>query len=424
MKILLLHQNFPGQFLHLAPALAARGHDVRALTVEGNERPSPVPRLLYRKPQDLQGIPPLAATYAKMAERGRRVALAAAELRRVRGYVPDLVLGHSGWGETLFVKEVWPESKLIVYSELVYHSVGLDAGFDPEFQRDTLDARMLVTARAGYLIQALAQADAALSPTAWQASTVPESLRGKIKIIHDGIDTDRVRPDPQAQFELPNGRMIAQGDEVLTFVSRNLEPYRGFHIFMRALPRVMRSRPNVQVVIVGGEGVSYGAPPGAGRSWKDVLLAELSDDLDLSRVHFVGQIPYARYLSLLQVTRAHAYLTYPFVLSWSLLEAMAAAVPIVASNTGPVREALWNGVTGRLVEFFDVDGWSRSLIEALSEPEKGRVMGRAARQFVLANYDLKQICLPAQIQFIERQIKGGADAGPTDQGVLNRSFVQ
>lgn len=273
MKILLLHQNFPGQFIHLAPALAARGHDVLALTVEGNERPSSVPRVLYRKPEDPAGPPTLGATYAKMAERGRRVALAAAALRRDRGYVPDLLLGHSGWGETLFVKEVWPETRLVVYSELVYQSVGLDAGYDPEFQINNLDSRVHVTARAAYLVQALVQADAALTPTGWQASTVPASLRGKVKTIHDGVDTDRVRPDPDARFALPNGRILQPGDEVLSFVSRNLEPYRGIHVFLRALPQVMRARPNVQVVIVGGEGASYGGLPRDGRSWKEVFLS-------------------------------------------------------------------------------------------------------------------------------------------------------
>ena len=406
MRILLIHQNFPGQFLHLAPALAARGHDVLALTAEGNSRPSQVPRVLYRKPEKPEGGSPLARTYGEMAERGLRVARAAAALRRDRGYVPDLILGHSGWGETLFLKDVWPEARLVVYSEFLYRSTGLDAGFDPEFYRPSLGARVSVTARAAYLTQALVQADAALAPTRWQADTVPEPLRGKIRVIHDGIDTDRVRPDPAARLVLPNGRELKPGDEVLSFVNRNLEPYRGYHVFMRSLPEVLRARPEVQVVIVGADGVSYGGKPPEGRTWKQVFLDEVADRIDLDRVHFLGRVPYAQYLSLLQVARVHAYLTYPFVLSWSLMEAMAAGPQIVASRTPPVEEMLRDGATARLVDFFDVAGWSRALVAALADPEAGRAMAEAARAEIVATHDLTRTCLPELIAFVEAQGEG------------------
>ena len=406
MRILLIHQNFPGQFLHLAPALAARGHQVLALTVEGNERPSPVPRVLYRTPEKPEGGSALARTYGEMAERGLRAARAAAAMTRDKGYVPDVILGHSGWGETLFLKDVWPEARLIVYSEFLYRAGGLDAGFDPEFQRRDLAARLPVTARAAHLLQALVQADAALAPTRWQADTVPAPLRDKIAVIHDGIDTDRVRPDPAARFTLPSGRMLAPGDEVLSFVNRNLEPYRGYHVFMRALPAVLAARPEVQVVIVGGDGVSYGGRPADGRSWKQVLLDELGDRLDLSRVHFTGKLAYADYLALLQVTRAHAYLTYPFVLSWSLMEAMAAGARIVASRTPPVQEMIRDGETGRLVKFFDVAGWSAALIDVLADPARADAMAAAARAKIVADYDLRRVCLPRLIDFVEGRAAG------------------
>ncbi|MCR9152237.1 MAG: glycosyltransferase [Rhodobacteraceae bacterium] len=406
MRILLIHQNFPGQFLHLAPALAARGHQVLALTVEGNERPSPVPRVLYRKPEKPEGGSALARTYGEMAERGLRAARAAAAMTRDKGYVPDVILGHSGWGETLFLKDVWPEARLIVYSEFLYRAGGLDAGFDPEFQRRDLAARLPVTARAAHLLQALVQADAALAPTRWQADTVPAPLRDKIAVIHDGIDTDRARPDPAARFTLPSGRVLAPGDEVLSFVNRNLEPYRGYHVFMRALPAVLAARPEAQVVIVGGDGVSYGGRPADGRSWKQVLLDELGDRLDLSRVHFTGKLAYADYLALLQVARAHAYLTYPFVLSWSLMEAMAAGARIVASRTPPVQEMIRDGETGRLVEFFDIAGWSAALIDVLADPARADAMAAAARAKIVADYDLRRVCLPRLIDFVEGRAAG------------------
>ncbi|RWR08341.1 glycosyltransferase [Paenirhodobacter populi] len=400
MKVLFVHQNFPGQFLHLAPALAARGHDVRALTAETNRRPSPVPVLKYRWSGEpaAQG---LGARYAQSAERGWRAARAAQQMRTEQGYVPDVVFGHPGWGETLFLREVWPEARHLVYAEWMYQGAGLDSGFDPEFARPALAGRVSTVARAAHLVQAMIGADAALSPTRFQAETFPAELRSKITLCHDGIDTARVHPDPAARYPLPDGsRTFRAGDEVLTYVSRSLEPYRGIHTFLRALPEVLAARPGAHVVIVGQEGQSYGPAPATG-SWKDRFLAELDGRLDLSRVHFTGRVSYADFISILQVGRVHAYLTYPFVLSWSLLEAMAAGAMVVASDTGPLREVIEDGVTGRLVDFFDVPGWSRALIAALADPAAHAPLRAAARARVVADYDLNTVCLPRLIDFVE-----------------------
>ncbi|WP_413875559.1 glycosyltransferase [Albidovulum sp.] len=400
MKILFVHQNFPGQFLHLAPALAARGHTVVALTDEGNTRTSPVTVMRYRKP-GASGAEGIGRTYAEAAERGAAVARAAAQLRRDRGFVPDVVFGHGGWGETLFLREVWPEARHLTYAEFYYHTRGLDADFDPEFQTGDLGRCLRTSARKAHLMMALAEADAALAPTRWQASTFPAPWRGRISVIHDGIDTDRVRPNPEASLTLPGGRVLRAGDEVLGFVNRNLEPYRGYHIFMRALPAVLKARPEAQVVIVGGDGVSYGPAPGGGRTWKQIFLDEVREGLDLSRVHFLGRVPYAQFLSLLQVARVHAYLTYPFVLSWSLLEAMSAGGLVVASRTPPVEEMIRDGGNGRLVDFFDVAGWSAALVEALANPGAGEGLRRAARATIVEGYDLRRHCLPRLVDFVE-----------------------
>ncbi|RWR32038.1 glycosyltransferase [Sinirhodobacter populi] len=400
MKVLFVHQNFPGQFLHLAPALAARGHDVRALTAETNRRPSPVPVLKYRWSGEpaAQG---LGARYAQSAERGWRAARAAQQMRTEQGYVPDVVFGHPGWGETLFLREVWPEARHLVYAEWMYQGAGLDSGFDPEFARPALAGRVSAVARAAHLVQAMVGADAALSPTRFQADTFPAELRSKITLCHDGIDTARVHPDPAARYTLPDGsRIFRAGDEVLTYVSRSLEPYRGIHTFLRALPEVLEARPAAHVLIVGQEGQSYGPAPATG-SWKDRFLAELDGRLDLSRVHFTGRVTYADFISILQVGRVHAYLTYPFVLSWSLLEAMAAGAMVVASDTGPLREVIEDGVTGRLVDFFDIPGWSRALIAALTDPAAHAPLRAAARARVVADYDLNTVCLPRLIDFVE-----------------------
>lgn len=404
MKILFLHQNFPGQFLHLAPELARRGHDVLALTDATNKRQSSVRTARYR--HDPPVIDPaqtrLGRNYTMMSDRGVTVARACLRLRDQEGYIPDVIFGHSGWGETLFLDEIWPEARLLVYAEFYYKGVGADVGFDREFTPHGLDQILIARGRAAHLGQAVLHADAALAPTAWQASTYPANLRSLIEVIHDGVDTTVMAPDPAARVTLPNGHIVAAGDEVLTFVNRNLEPYRGYHIFMRALPEILAARPQAQVIIVGGEEVSYGAAPKGAKGWKDLILSEVRDRIDLNRVHFMGKVPYPVFVSIMQVSRAHAYLTYPFVLSWSMLEAMAAGCLVVGSRTAPVEEVLTHGQTGLLVDFFDVTGWSETLIDALARPADYVALRKAAREFAIRHYDLRTVCLPRQAAFVER----------------------
>lgn len=403
MKILFVHQNFPGQFLYFAPELRKRGHDCLALTDLANTRETTIPVLKYK--HEAQPIDPPAArlgrNYIQMSDRGVTVARACLQLRQQRGYVPDVIFGHSGWGETLFLKEVWPEAKLLTYAEFYYKGRGADVGFDTEFGAPNFDQVMIAQGRASHLGQALLHSDAGLSPTEWQASTYPPALRRMIEVIHDGVNTDIMRPNPEARFALPDGRSLKPGDEVLTFVNRNLEPYRGYHIFMRALPAVLKARPEAQVVIVGGDEVSYGAAPKDAKGWKEKILSEVRDQLDLSRVHFMGKVPYDQFVALMQVSRAHAYLTYPFVLSWSMIEAMSAGAHVIGSATAPVQEVLVDGVNGSLVGFFDVAGWSAKLTEALAHPDQFLPLRAAARQTALDRYD-QRILLPKMIDFVER----------------------
>jgi glycosyltransferase involved in cell wall biosynthesis len=403
MKILFVHQNFPGQFLYLAPALQARGHEVRALTDMANTRDSKIPTLRYRHdmpPPDPKATR-LGRNFTQMSDRGVTAARACLQLRDKHGYTPDVIFGHSGWGETLFLKEVWPNAKLIVYSEFYYRGVERDVGFDPEFSRPGFDGVMTAQSRAAHLGQSLLHADAGLSPTKWQASSFPPVLRPMIKVIFDGVNTEIMAPNPSASLTLPNGQVLQAGDEVLTFVNRNLEPYRGYHTFMRALPDVMAARPNAQVVIVGGDDVSYGAGAPAGQSWKQIFLDEVKDRIDLSRVHYLGKVPYPQFVALMQISRAHAYLTYPFVLSWSMLEAMSAGAYVVGSRSAPVEELIEDGVNGKLVDFFDIPAWSTALTEALAQPERFTPQRRAARQTILDTYDLKNVCMPRMIEFVE-----------------------
>jgi glycosyltransferase involved in cell wall biosynthesis len=260
---------------------------------------------------------------------------------------------------------------------------------------------MIAQGRTTHLGQALTHADAGVSPTHWQADTYPAPLRRMIEVIFDGVNTDVMKPDPGASVTLADGRVLRAGDEVLTFVNRNLEPYRGYHIFMRAMPAVLAARPAAQVVIVGGDEVSYGNPPQGKTGWKDTILDEVRGQIDPARVHFLGKVPYPTFIALMQVSRVHAYLTYPFVLSWSMVEAMAAGALVVGSDTAPVAEVIRHGDNGLLVDFFNVNAWSDMLTAALAHPERYDDIRRAARKTVVEHYDLNRICLPRMIAYVE-----------------------
>lgn len=400
MKILLVHRNFPGQFRYLAPALIRKGHKVGVLTWADNPNPQTLPHVKYQ--HKMRATRGLTGTFESCAELGAAAA-ATAERMRNRGEIPDVVFGSIGWGETLFLKEVWPEARHLGYAEFCYHTKGYDVGFDPEYSRSGLNANMRTLARRAHIIQAAIDADALLCPTQFQASSFPPDLRPKISVIHDGVDTAHISPNPAARYQVPNGPLLTSGDEVLTFVNRNLEPYRGYHTFMRALPKLLAARPQLQVVIVGSDQVGYGPSPGNGRSWREVILDEVKDKLDLSRIHFVGRIPYEQLLDLLRVGRAHAYLTYPFVLSWSMLEAMALGCLVVGSATPPVQEVIKDGENGYLVDFFDHDAWADKLIEVMSDPTSQEPIRAAARQHIIDSYDLKSVCLPKLIEFVENR---------------------
>lgn len=398
MRILLVHRNFPGQFRYLAPALVKAGHKVGVLTWEKNANPRVLPTAHYR--HEMPRTRGMAGFYTDHVELGAAAARTARDLAQ-KGDAPDVVLGSINWGETLFLREVWPAARHLGYAEFLYDTHGRDTGFDPEFSLNSLESHIRTIARTGHLVLAATRADALLSPTRWQASTFPPEMQSKISVIHDGVDTAAITPDPGATYQVPGGPLLKVGDEVLTFVNRNLEPYRGYHILMRALPKVMAARPNLQVVMVGAHGSGYGPSPAGGLSWKQVFLDEVSDRVDQSRIHYVGRIPYPDLLNVLRVGRAHAYLSYPFVLSWSMLEAMSLGCVVVGSRTPPVEEVIKDGATGHLVDFFDVDGWAEKLIEVLSDPAAQGSIRHAARQHIIGKYDLKTVCLPRLMEFVE-----------------------
>jgi glycosyltransferase involved in cell wall biosynthesis len=410
MNILFIHQNFPGQFKFLTPALVQHGHTVVAMTMQETEA---------REWQGVKLVPytasrgttpnvhPWVSDFETKTTRAEACFRAALQMKE-QGVTPDVIVAHHGWGESLFLNEVWPEAALGIYCEFFYHSHDADVGFDPEFPpKDEGDACRLRLKNLNNLLH-FEVADAGISPTHWQASTFPAQFRSKITVVHDGIDTDAVAPNPAVSLTLNGNLALTKQDEVITFVNRNLEPYRGYHIFMRALPEILKCRPNARVLIVGGDDVSYGARPENDRKWKDIFASEVRpqiNDADWARVHFLGNIAYQHFIPLLQLSTVHVYLTYPFVLSWSLLEAMSVGCAIIASDTQPLHEAIKHDETGRLVNFFDVPGLADEVCALLDDPAERHRLGANARAFARANYDLQTVCLPRQLAWVEGLLK-------------------
>jgi glycosyltransferase involved in cell wall biosynthesis len=314
---------------------------------------------------------------------------------KAQGWRPDTILAHPGWGETLYAKDVFPDARLVHYCEWFYNAPPLegldqidrdgcdgtawpyaDIGFDPEFPVTFDDLARIRSWNALHLLN-LNNCDVGISPTHWQKAQHPKAYLDRIVVAHEGIDTGNLGPDPDAVFRTPSGEVLKANDPnkpVITYVARNLEPYRGFHTFMRALPAVQKEHRNAHVVIVGGDEVSYGSRPKDAKNWREKMLAEVGSQLDPARTHLLGKVPYADYRCILQVSSAHVYLTYPFVLSWSCLEAMASGCLMVAGEVAPVREVLADGRSGLLAQPFDIRDLSRKLTAAQSLPMGDRLL--------------------------------------------------
>ena len=407
MKILFIHQNFPGQFKFLAPALVQQGHEVVAMIMQKTDLEvwQGIKLVAYLPSRSsTPNIHPWVSDFETKAIRGEACYRAALKLKDT-GFIPEVIIAHPGWGESLFLKDVWPESKLGIYCEFYYHAQGADVGFDPEFPtKDDGEVCRLRLKNLNHLLH-FEVADAGISPTHWQASTFPADFKSKITVIHDGIDTQAVAPNTNVTLTLNSNVTLTKQDEVITFVNRNLEPYRGYHIFMRALPVLLKERPNAIVLIVGGDDVSYGARPDDGKKWKDIFIDEIrpaTSIADWQRVHFLGTIPYESFIPLLQLSTVHVYLTYPFVLSWSLLEAMSVGCAIVASDTQPLHEAIVHDKTGRLVDFFDHQALAKEICQLLDNAKLRAKLGKNARAFAIKHYDLQTICLPNQLAWVNQ----------------------
>lgn len=409
MKILFVHQNFPGQYKHLAAALADdRRNEVVAIGEQGNLgrlRHPHVKEIGYPEPRGASpGTHHYLRTFEAGVRRGQEVVRLAIKLRD-GGFSPRVICCHPGWGEGLYLREIWPDAKLLYFVEWYYHLRGYNIGFDPEFPKK-FDDQFLVRTRNAMHVLSFVTADWLVTPTRWQHSTVPPEFRSKLSVIFDGIDTDIAAPNPEASLRFQSGAELKAGDEIITFVNRNLEPYRGYHVFMRALPQIMSKRPNAHVVIVGGDGVSYGPHPEGGGTFREKYLKEVQDKLDMSRVHFTGRLPYDVYLKILQLSAVHIYFTVPFVLSWSMLEAMSTGCLVVGSRTPPVEEVITHNDNGLLVDFFKPWALVEAVDRVLDHPTRLHRIRERARQTIIDRYDLKSICLPAHLDLVQTLSSG------------------
>jgi glycosyltransferase involved in cell wall biosynthesis len=390
MRILFLHQNFPGQFTHIASYLASMpGNQVLSISQPQAKGVPGVTNFTYQPARQItKNIHHYIAGLESAVLNGQATTKVMEALKQ-KGFRPDVVIGHAGWGETMYVKDVFPSAKLINYFEFFYHAKGADTDFDPEFP-NTIDDVLRIRTKNSINLLNLEASDAGISPTLWQKSLYPSEFQPKISVIHEGVNAEFAKPNPKAVLTLPNGQKLSAKDKVVTYVARNLEPYRGFHVFMRALEDICQRQPDCHVLIVGGDDVSYGRKPEGGLSYREKLLQEVR--FDKNHVHFLGKLPYADFMTMLQISSAHVYLTVPFVLSWSMLEAMAVGCVVIGSNTAPVTEVI-DGKNGLLVDFFSPSEIAAKVDEVLSNPKKYVSMRKKAREYVVNNYNVQKSIL-------------------------------
>ncbi|MFZ4124815.1 MAG: glycosyltransferase family 4 protein [Rickettsiales bacterium] len=405
MKILFLHPNMPGQYKHLARHYGASGeHEVVFITKHKTAEIPGVKRITYgitRKPTE--GIHRYLARAEYAVIQGQHVWRVCKQLKD-QIFTPDIIIAHPGWGDALFVKEIFPTTPLLSFFEFYYRAQGADVGFDPAYPVNEDD---LARIRMKNIVNqvSLEISDAGVSPTQWQWSLHPKEFQPKITVLHDGIDTDVCVPNPTAIFCTPSGKEFKRGDEVVTYIARNFEPYRGFPTFMKAAEILLRERPNLHIIAIGADGVSYGQRASEGKSYREIWSEKVS--LDSTRIHWCGTVPYAQLLAAFNVSAAHIYLTYPFVLSWSMMEAMSCGVPLVASDTAPVREVVQHEQHGLLVDFFSPEQLAAACIRLLDDKALAERLRRAARETIVQHYALKDL-LPKHVGLIDKVVKGYA----------------
>lgn len=402
MRVLFLHNNFPAQYRHVARKLAENKKN--QIVFASHRAVEKIPGVINLKYQPHRKVRADTHHYLRSTEtaiiNGQSLFRACIDLKK-KGFKPDIICAHSGWGPSLYVKDLFPDAKLLSYFEWYYHALGSDADFLKD-SNISFDDQSRIRTKNVPLLMDLADCDWGQIPTQFQQSQFPDVFKSKLSVIHDGVDTGFFKPAPEAKLKLAN-LDLSHADEILTYATRGMEPYRGFPEFMRAAARLQKERPGLHVVVVGEDRVAYGKKLPEGESWKGRMLQEL--DFDENRLHFTGLLPYKDYVKVLQASTVQAYLTVPFVLSWSLIETLACGALVVASNTEPVREVIKDGETGFLADFFDHDAFADRIAHVLDNHKDLDHVRKAARKFVLNNYALKDL-LPRHIRLIKDVASG------------------
>jgi glycosyltransferase involved in cell wall biosynthesis len=403
VNILFIHPNMPGQYKHLARAFGAEGgHRIFFVTKHASAEIAGVTRITYAMPK-LEGPPPThryLATTTRAVMQGQQVWRVCDQLQRREKFTPDIIVGHPGWGDMLFLKDLFPHAKILSFFEFYYRATGADVGFE---ELVTADDHARIRMKNMTNLISLEQADWGVTPTVWQHSLHPHDFTQKLSVLHDGVDVGMCVPNAAASYTLPNGKTFHAGDEVVTYIARNFEPYRGFATFMKAAEILLRERPSLHIIAVGADEVSYGKKAPGGKTYRQMLSDQVT--LPDDRIHFVGTVPYADLITLFQISAAHIYLTYPFVLSWSMLEAMASGVALVASNTKPVLEVVEHGVNGLLADFFLPEDVAAKVSQLLDEPTRNAAMRANARTTVVNRFSLTKL-LPLHMQLV-REVAAG-----------------
>jgi glycosyltransferase involved in cell wall biosynthesis len=388
MRILFLHDNFPAQFGVFGQYLAKQGWDVWFGTQRKGVSLPGTKTFNYESHRAVtQEVHPYAVNFERAILAGQAVARVALELKK-KGLRPDIVMAHSGWGPGLFTKDIWPDAKYVGYFEWYYRPDAPDLVFASEGDQ-SIDDQLRARGRNASILMDLASCDAGICPTEFQKEQFPMCFHDKLTVMHDGIDSDAYRPDPGARLNLPN-LDLSHVDEIITYVARGMEPYRGFPEFMKAMETVLEQRPNAHAVILGEDRVAYGKQLPKGESYKKRALKECN--LDWSRVHFTGLLPRSQYLQVLQASTVHVYLTIPFVLSWSMMEAMSCGCAIVASDARPVREIFDKDPQSlNLVDYKAPDEIAKSVLDLLDHQAARDVFRMRARRLIVDNYSAKAL---------------------------------
>lgn len=409
MRVLITHNNFPAQFRHIAEYLGRTpGHQVVFATKTPREEwvINGVNKAVFTPDGELtEHSYGLGRNFEDGIRHGVGMVRLCNGLKK-QGFIPDVIIGHSGWGQTMFLRDVFPETPFIGYYEWYYSANSPETTFDKRKRSDGELAQLRLRNTA--ILHDLVSCRVGLTPTGWQRSQFPVEFQSKLIQAHDGINTQYFSPAnggklPIDQLDLPHTDLTG-AEELITYCSRGLEPYRGFPQFYEALPAILEERPKAHVLIVGEDRVCYSPKLPDGKSYKEQMQEQVK--VDTKRVHFTGPLPYGQYRQVLQASSAHVYLTWPFVLSWSFLEAMSCGCLVIGSNTEPVREVLRHRENGLLTDFHSPDKIAKTTIFALKRQEKLMDLRKNARQTVLDKYCLSK-CLPVHLNILAQAAKDG-----------------